>query len=110
MCLIVGELVEDIKKQLDYIIGALIGGVVDKETTTILFHLYAFVDTTKCSPVTIQVVIYHTFKVREQFLSLYFHDQRARIEGKFAKIRIPQGGIHAPSNRALVASPCRLSS
>lgn len=47
--MIVGELVEDIKKQLDYIIGALIGGVVDKETTTILFHLYAFVDTTMLS-------------------------------------------------------------
>lgn len=48
MCLIVRSCVEDIKKQLDYIIGALVRGDVDKETT-ILFHLYTFVDTTMLS-------------------------------------------------------------
>lgn len=40
-----GVLVEDIKKQLGYIIGALVGDHVDKETAT-PFHLHAFVDTT----------------------------------------------------------------
>jgi hypothetical protein len=40
-----GVLVEDVKKQLGYIIGALVGDHVDKETAT-PFHLHAFVDTT----------------------------------------------------------------
>lgn len=56
MCLIVASCVEDIKKQLGYIIGALMGGDVDKKTTT-LFHLHTFLLTLQHPLVTIFIAI-----------------------------------------------------
>lgn len=85
-----GELVEDIKKQSDYIIGALVGDVDKKHRDTVPSH--AFVDTAMPSSNHPYCGVTY-YRGKRTISYLYPHGQRTEMMGKFGENKDTLGGI-----------------